>query len=453
MSQIILIEPNDNLREILSLNLQTYLGCSVIIRDSAEDAIELMLLLPEIDLIISRNIISNENSAEILIKYISENDYGCNLIILGEFRHHLDSHFVNIKNHLDWEETIATTARLLSIDENLLKNKIEPEFIPIPIDYFLPIKHSACDVFIRIKKSVDQFQYVKRIHSGDNFSKAMILKYIDQGLRHFYISKEDHIHFTNHVSDQLINKLEQEHVGSDDHLKLLADAHHITLNEVKLLGFNSATVQLTDAIISDIEKILDTTPEISKLLKKIVNTKTNYLYQHSHMTSLLAGEIVKHMNVDNSHHVRVVAFASLFKDIFLVDHPELAKISSFSELEDQDLPDEDWELVFNHAHDASILINKYKDAPEGIDEVLKTHHGSQNGKGYSMAHVERLGTLEQIFIVCCEFVREILIFKEKGGMPKPVIKTIYEKFQGEEVIQIIKALEKVLLNLQTTKKA
>jgi hypothetical protein len=451
MSQIILIEPNDNLREILNLNLQTYVGASIIIKKSAEDAIELLLLLPEIDLIISRNFVEDEKSGELLLSYITETGHTTSLIILGTFEHHLKKNYINIKDHLDWEQVISKAAKVISIDEDILKNKINPEFIPIPINYFIPIESTACDIFIRIKKAADDFQYVKRIHAGDKYSKSMIHKYISQGLDYFYIGKSDQIHFTNHVSDQLVNKLEQGNIGTDTHLMVLAESYEIALNEIKNLGFNSATVQLTEAIITNNLKISEEVPEISGMLKKIVNTKTNYLYQHSLMTSLIAGEIVKFLNVNNSHHLRVIAFAALFKDISLVNQPDLAKISSFVELEAADLPDEDWDFVFNHAFDASMLINRYKDAPHGVDEVIKTHHGSQNGKGYSITHVDRFATLEQIFIVSCEFVREILLFKENGGAPKPVIKLLYDKFKGEDVILIIKTLEKVLLNLKTKK--
>ena len=451
MSQIILIEPNPNLREILTLNLQTYVGATIIIRESAEDAIELLNILPEIDLIITKNIIKDEQTAKKLLDFLSQSESSAAVIVLGTFDHQLKSKFLNIKDHLNWEEVIKATAKILSIDDQFLNNKIHPDFLPIPITYFLPIETTACDVFIRIKKAVDDFQYVKRIHSGDVFSKDMVHKYQEQGLEYFYIPKDQQQQFTVHISNQLVQKLEDINLNSDAHLIVLAESFSLAVNEVKNLGFNSATVQLTEAIINNMLKTAEMTPELSVMLKKIVNSQTNYLYQHAHMTSLIAGEIVKFLNVNNSHHVRVVAYAALFKDITLANRPDLAKISNFAELEEAELEDEDWDLVFNHAYNSSLLILKNPGAPEGLAEVLKTHHGSHNGKGFSITNVNKLPTLQQIFVVSCEFVREILLYKENGGSAKPVIKTLYEKFSGEEVILIIKTLEKVLLNLKRKK--
>lgn len=82
MSQVILIEPNSNLHELLTLNLQTYTGSEVIPRHNASDAVNLMEMLPGIALVICRNEIENEDSTKVLYEYIKEGKEETGLIIL-----------------------------------------------------------------------------------------------------------------------------------------------------------------------------------------------------------------------------------------------------------------------------------------------------------------------------------------------------------------------------------
>lgn len=451
MAQIILIESNQSMSDILSLNLKTYLGATVITKNNVEEALELITLLPEVDLIICKHRMGTQASGEMVQHFLVENNRETSLIILGYADFDLSPHTVNVKDQFEWEEVLKVSAKLLHIDQEALNKKVRPDFVPIPIGHFYNIRSSACDVFIRIKKSADDFQFIKRIHGGDGFSPSVIRKYHEQGLQNLYIAGEDLIPFTNHVSDQLVEKLEQGGVDLDTNLIVLAESYQVALHDIRKLGFNSATLQLTDAIVNKMSQLQLDQPDLSVLLKKVINSQSPYLYQHAHLTSLISGEILKIMNLNQKPSQLLMAHGSLFKDITLADSPRsdvLAKISSFSELEDIDLSDEEWDQVFNHAKDAALLILKNPEAPKGLDQVLKTHHGAQNGKGFSHSQVNELTTLEQIFIVSCEFARELLRYKEEGGKPRPLIKELYEKFQGDEIKSIIQSLEKVLKGLK-----
>ena len=90
--------------------------------------------------------------------------------------------------------------------------------------------------------------------------------------------------------------------------------------------------------------------------------------------------------------------------------------------------------------EASILIRKHPEAPAGVDEIIKHHHGASNGKGFSNA-IEKLPDLSKIFIIAHHFVLELLHFKEIGGKPRPVTEELFKRYPGPEVANIIKSLE------------
>jgi hypothetical protein len=127
----------------------------------------------------------------------------------------------------------------------------------------------------------------------------------------------------------------------------------------------------------------------------------------------------------------------------LADKEELSRINSFDELEKANLNEDQWDMVFNHAMEASILIRKYPEAPNGTDEIIKNHHGATNGKGFSNT-VDKLSELSKIFIVAHHFVLELVNFKENGGQPKSVTEELFKRYPGPEMTIIIKALEHTL---------
>ncbi len=451
MSQVILIEPNENLNEILTLNLQTYTGSEVIPRETAADAVNLMSILPGVSLVICRNQIEDENSAAILYDYIKQNDEEIGLIILGPADEKIKEIGIVQENPNNFEETIKSASKILGVTEESLQKKILPDYIPIPVTYFYPLQTTPCDVFIRIKKGPDEYQFVKRIHGGDTFSKAMILKYTEQGLKMFYIPKEMQTNFTNSVSDQLVARLEKGFDDIDQEISYMGQSVEIALNEIKNMGFTSATIQLTEAIIDNIIKTNKKSPEMSGMLRKIVNSKTSYLYRHCHMSSIVANEMLKAMSINDEKLFQSMAYAALLKDISLVDNEELAKITTFDELESAGLSEEDWDLVFNHALEASIMVRKQSEVPLGVDDIIKTHHGSQNGKGFSTVNVNKFTVQQQVFVISCEFVRELLRYKEEGGEPSPIVGELYKKYPEPNTAKVIKALENVLRKSKNAK--
>lgn len=444
MGQIVLIESNPSLKELLSINLTTYVGVEVIPRGSAAEAIELLKILPNIDLVICSNKVGDEKTAQMLVEHINGSGLDTGLIILGGSAKSNSEHAVIIENANEWEKVINTSAKILGISQEVLSKKILPDYIPIPVSYFSRLDTSCCDVFIRIKKGPEDFQFVKRIHSGDTFSKTMVKRYVEQGLTHFYIAKDVQKNFTNFLSDQLVKMLEVGFDEIDEQIEAVGDSYNVATKEILKLGFTSATVQLTDSIVENMVEIFDKTSEMSTLLHKIINSKSGYLYQHCHMTSVVSSECIKNLGIETKADHEKLAYAAFFKDISFVENENLAKITTYEELEESEVSEEDWDLIFNHALEASVLITKHPEAPIGVGDIVKHHHGAMNGKGFSTANVSKLTALQQIFLISSEFVKELMAYREKGGKPTPIIDELYQKYPTPDMVTVIKALEQTL---------
>lgn len=447
MAQVILIENNKTLNDLISVNLTTYLGVDLIQRKNAQETISLLAILPHVDLIITSLKIDEEPSAELLAQYISSRKLETGLIVLGSQQKTKNDFTITIPNPKDWEQVIHASAKVLGINENVLIKKVIPDFLSVPVRYFLNLDNVNCDVFIRIKKSPTEYQYVKRIHNGDTFSKESIKRYLEQGLFHFHISKDAYKNFAIFLSNRLVEKIDSPQIPPTEKIQIMGESYEIAILEIKKLGFNSETIQLSEAIIQNMIKTFEKSPEMSNLLHKVINSETGLLFQRCHMTSIVASEMIKNLNYGDRRAFEKIAYASFFHDIMLAENEKLSKINSFAELEKAQLHEEDWDLVFNHAMEASILIRRHPEAPQGVEDIIKHHHGASNGKGFSQA-IDKLPDLSKIFIVAHHFVLELIRFKEQGGEPKSITDELFKRYPGPELTVIIKSLERTLKRKQ-----
>lgn len=443
MAQVILIESNTTMNDLISVNLTTYLGVDLIHRKNAQDALSLLAILPSIDLIITNSVVDGEDTANMINDYLIDNQLEISMIVLGGQTNRASEHTIHIANNNDWEKVIQTTAKILGINEEVLARKAVPDYVAVPVRYFYNLDSINCDVFIRIKKSPTEFQFVKRIHNGDAISLDLIQRYQAQGLEFFHIPKEHHRNFTIFLSNRLVDKIEGPGINEDQKIQIMGESYDIATKEIVTLGFNSETIQLTDTIIENMIKNFQKSPEMSGLLHKVINSKTGPLYQKSHMTSVVASEMVKNLKFSDPMAFEKIAFAAFFHDIMLTEREDLAKINSFEELEKAHLSESDWDLVFNHANEASQLIKNHPEAPLGADEIIRHHHGAFNGKGFSNA-IEKLPDLSKIFIIAHHFTLELMKFKETGGQPKPVTEELFRRYPSPDAALIIKALERTL---------
>jgi HD-GYP domain-containing protein (c-di-GMP phosphodiesterase class II) len=443
MAQVIVIEPHKNLRDLLKINLSSFLEVEVIPKANAAEALALLSLLPTVSLVICRDQIEGEQSAADIVEFMRSEGREFGLIVMGELPEGSGDIATHVDNPLNWEMTIEKSAKLLGIDADSMK-KVTPEYAPIDISYFLTLDTVCCDVYIRIKKSSHEYQFIKRIHEGDTFSKTMIHKYLEQGLKNFYIPHDMQKNFANHVSDQLVLKLNEPCDNIDDHVKRSCSTFNIALNEIHQMGFTSATIQLVEAIIDDMMKTIENSPNMSPLLHGIINSQTDYLYQHSYMSVAIASQTLKTLGLSDLHQLQKVVYASFFKDFSLFGNDELVEISSFRTLEESNLSEEHWDLVFNHSLEGAVLIRKHPEAPIGTDELIKHHHGATNGKGFGTQSVETLPLLSQVFVLVTDFVNELLIYKKRGEKPQSIVNLLFEKYPYENCNKILSGIEKTL---------
>lgn len=438
MSQTILIETNEDLRKIFSLNLNTFVGTDVIHRANADDALALLRILPQVALVITKSKVGDEETALKIYNYIKNESLQTSLIILGECPE-LSSEVLCLEEPVSWEILIKQAAGHLGVTIQDAINKVKPDYLPVGLFYFYDIQRTPCDIYIRIKKGPNDYQFVKRIHSKDTFDKNVIKKYEDQGLREFYIPKDYIQYFTTFVTNSLVERLEQEDLSLEERILTTANAHEIVRDNIKQMGLDEASVDLSDASINSMIRSVKDSPEVSNLLKFLFSNKVAYAYQHCHLLALMCHYILSKQSWYKPEHLQILSFVSFFSDVTLKSNQQM-QISNMKDLAESNLTDEEKRQVMNHAKDACDILANHPDVNEYIKTVLLQSHGKLDGVGFEENPTEELHPLSKVFIIADCFVKTLL----NPALPstkKDILPILATRFTNPSYQKIIKALE------------
>lgn len=436
--QTILIEDHDDLYNIFSLNLNTYAGTDVIRRPNAADAIALLQILPTIDLIITRNQLGSENSAEDLYNHIKSSGSNTPMIVIGE-NANLSGKVLCLKEPVNWETLVQNATQLLGVTSEDLKNKIKPDYMSVDTFYFYDITTVPCDIFIRIKKSVSEFQFVKRIHSKDTFTIETIQKYESQGLKEFYVASDYQQYFVTFVTNQLIQKLESNDLDMNERITTTANSYTIVQEQLDKIGMGETVVQLSDSAITSMQKSVSDNKDLSPLLSLLFTSKISYAYQHAHLITVIGNFIVSKQSWYEPKYLNIISFVAFFSDITLKTSKQIM-INSQAELDESDLTDAEKTAVTYHAKNAAELLKDHPSGNEYLELVTLQHQGTKNGVGFAENPDEDLHPISKVFIIADAFVK-ILLNPKKPSVKKEIIEMLQQQFSGSTYQKIIKVLE------------
>lgn len=438
MSQTILIESNEALKKIYSLNLHTFVGTDVIFRENADDALALLRILPQVSLVITEARVGDEETAKKIHEFIKKESLNTNLIVMGDCPS-LHKEVVCLQEPVSWENLIRQAASQLGVTVQDSINRIKPDFLPVGLYYFYDIQRTPCDIYIRIKKGPSDYQYVKRIHSKDVFDITVIKKYEDQGLKEFYIPKDYIQYFTTFVTNNLVAKLEKSDLSLEERILTTANAHEIVRDSIQQIGLDEATVDLADAAINSMVKSVQNSPEVANLLKFLFSNKVSYAYQHCHLLALMCHYVLSKQSWYKEEHLQILSFVSFFSDVTLKSHQQM-QISSLRELAESNLTDEERHQVLTHALDAVKILDQHPDADDYIKTVLVQSHGKVDGIGFADNPGEELHPLSRVFIISDCFVK-ILLNPALPSTKKDILPILAARFTNPSYQKIIKALE------------
>lgn len=423
------------------LNLSIWLGLEIVPKKKAEFAIN-YLESPEgknIRLIIVRAMIDREEAAKALIEYCQKKNLNIPIIEIGPGKE-LPGAFAHVPNSLQLKILIRSAARALNITAKDMSMKVVPDYYPIPIQYFKTIKRSVCNVYSQ--DIDDPNKYHLRINKLEDFAESDINLMIQEGVTHLYVDKLDRLDFVNNVTSELMSMLEGGDMSVDEQITASEKSMELLTQKLMTIGVTEETVSLAKKNIENIKKNVKSSPQLSKLVARLLNNKAGYLYKHTQILSYVGLHIISNIDWGNAEQEEKIIFISFFHDIAL-ETDEQAMIKSNLELKKSTMDQAQKHLVERHAQIAAEIVAKFPHTPMGADQIIRQHHGTLNGFGFSEHYGSNISPMAIVFIVAEEFTR--LILKQETGPfdRNEMIKELREEFPSTRFQKVIDLLQTI----------
>lgn len=422
------------------LNLSTWLGLNVIAKKRTEFAIKLIEEDPsKIKLIIVRAVIDKEEAAKIMVEFLQKRGLNIPIVEIGPGKE-VPGCFAHVPNSLQLKSLIQGCARALNITAKDMAQKVVPEYFPIPIQYFKVINRSVCPIYSR--DIDDPNKYEMRIEKLADFDENVINGLIQEGVAELFIKKLDRLDFVNNVTSELMNQLESSALSVDEEMTATDKGMELLSKKLLSIGLNEETIKLSRKNMEVMKRNVKTNPKLSKLLDRLLSNKTSYLFKHTQILTYVGLHIIRNIDWGNEDQEEKICFISFFHDIVL-ENDEQGQIKTTLELKKSGLETAHKALVEKHAQMSAEFVSKFPHAPMGADQIIRQHHGTLNGVGFSEHYGNNVSPMAVVFIVAEEFTR-IILKRETGPFDRPeMLRELKEEFPTSRFQKVIELLQTI----------
>lgn len=330
--------------------------------------------------------------------------------------------------------------------------KIMPqEFIKAPTTYvsmslnlLSQFKTSPCDIYLRIGKSVKDFKYIKRIHLGHTLEMSDLQNYENKGISCLYIDWESQNLFLSKLKDMVLTMEPKENIKGI--INITSEIQDIVKTLIKDTLIEQETIDLANTSIKAMANTISLAKTPLALLRALLTNKTSFNYKHSYLIMIFSYEIlkrsdfVKTSSFKNVH--EMMAFVAFYHDIYLPTD-EMAMIKNQKEFYLAPLNKKEKEIVKHHAKLSADLLSQYKGTPLEAAKIIKAHHGTTNGIGFSNTYSASLPYLAMIFIVVEFFIFKLIFPVDNKGDVQQVFALCEEEFTLPSYRKIFELLKSV----------
>ncbi len=445
--KILLIEPSESIGELITKNLQRNFDADVLYAQNAEEGVEAIKSDDEISLIIARNL-----SAAPILNCLYDLSLKTPFIVIGDFEH-VYKKYALVSDQLRLEEINRLVLKALGLKKEDFDHLKLPDYVPFPVKHFYLMSKSPCDVYIKLLKKTGD-EYVKRLKQGDSFAKDDLKKYEEFGVGDFYILKESYDLFMEGLIAQTLNSLKNVR-SMEENVEVIGDSYVISSDLMRALGITPVCIALVNQTIQSMKTQILQSPKLGPLLKKILEDHLSYSYRHSYLICALSYSLLPKMEWGSQDQqaslLEKICMVSYFHDIFL-DQEKLVRINSHEELREEAkagrISAREQEQIQNHAHHAATFVQGYPRLPQGVDVIIKQHHGATNGVGFPEVLTAAISPLAIFFMVVEDFATRILAIENTpenlAQSMRQALVPLKEKYQLPSYRKIVTEIETMI---------
>jgi len=436
--KVLLLEKQDNLREILSFMIESAFNFDVVKVTNSTQAIQ---CLQEIDpiMIIAGDGENKEDGYALFKNYVDLAMF--NSCVFTESRSSdrtlsyddaTPTYKFNRENIL--REILDRIEEAFSID----KEVEEKEYTPVSMGTLPYFDGIQTDLYIMLPTSK---RYIKLFKKGDNVTWEDVEKKRDKGVEYLYINQPTYNWILNNIkvlNSHIVNNPSYKINLSIDAEEVLAE---FRVNTDVINSVHDKTAKIKERILksNDLKKFLSSLKITNRRLEFYMDNKIKLI---SCISCALAKEL--HSGSDVTYDKLI--YAAHMHDILLYRKPALAMIQGLSHFEQYEklgaLNEKDKELFLKHPLVTAEIIEQDKSAPKEAYDIVLQHHEKGDGTGFPHGlNYSRIKFFSAIFIISQDLANYILS-RETWTMEEFVESTA-GRYKGPSFHKIMRILRKL----------
>jgi HD-GYP domain-containing protein (c-di-GMP phosphodiesterase class II) len=451
MSQAILISDNEVVSSLYELNLLAYVAVDVTTKKDLAAASQLLEHAPNIDMVIIFKDKTSEGETEKFKSFLSEKSLEIPILFLGDQEVEFPNKIV-IKNKYDIKSLLMAVAKILEVTPMQMASREVANYFPIPIRLLKNMKSIHCELFKKEKVEDFDFSY-SLIAKKETEIGNVIQKVIKEAGTYLYIDAKERLRFINKTSGLIVNELSDPDISSSEKIEITSQGHNMVAEELfEDQSISKAVAKVSKVCVSAIKEIVQTVPNLKKLLGMLVENKANYVFKHGVLATYISSEIIKNISWGSQEQIDKVAFSLYFHDLFLV--PLFNKYENVMGEEEllliEGLSQAERDLILNHAQMAGEVVKKFPRAPMGADMIITQHHGKTSGQGFADTYKDDISPLSKIIVISEDIASGIFKDIQAGNKDKAldvmrISERLNSRYSYSSYKKIIKAFETIKL--------
>lgn len=445
MSKGILIGANPQLLETFSLNLKMYVDIECMTMKSHAEAVKLMDLIGKVDILITESKIGTEQAGMAIQQYFDVKGWSVPLIILGEDPNIYKSAVILGRDY-QLKDVVRACAKALGVTAKDMASKSVNDYYEIPVSTLDFIPELMCDVFIKQKKGVEQFDYLRCFKAKETPGEEQLLSIKEQGIEKLWIPSSYRLKFCDLTTQVVLAIFESEKSTEEQKLKAAQGGQASVAQEINSDGLTPNVVKLSNACMKGISNLIESTPQLQKLLKNLLKMKATYVFKHCSLINYASFYLNDKIDWGSKEQQEKLAFVSFFHDIALsapgLDSERLTRIDNVQDLRKMTESDREREAVERHALHAAMLVKNFPRAPLGCDIIIQQHHGAINGVGIPERLSLNISPLGILFIIAESFANEVLKYNDVRGVNINRVTTkLLDTFKRRKEVELVEYLK------------
>ncbi len=437
MTKALLIEDHSYLESLYSLNFQVYVGLDVIIKKRAQFAIDFLKDGNKVDIIVCRATLGEEKAGQLIADYVLKNSPNIPIIFLGKGEG-LPEQFPQVPTGVHLKSLLGYVAKALGITANDMASKEVPSYYPIPITALAELDEVSCEIYRRKDDSAYQLLYPEET----TIDHSELQKLLETGEDKVYIQHIERLKIVNAISEEVIRRIPLEELDDQEKLAATEIAVDVLSAKLKKIGITEETVALARKNIAAVAKNVKKSSRIGTLVGKLLENQASFRFKNMQLTTFIATHIMKHIDWGTPEQEEKLAFICFFHDIALTTDTQ-ARVTNKKELRAANLSPKEREVVEKHAQLAAELVHTYPHAPMGSDQIIRQHHGTLNGVGFSDSYGANISPLAIVLILSEKLSHMILNSELRSFNIMEAVKALRIRFTTTRFKKIIDIIETI----------